>query len=1089
MPTQALAALNLVDFNWVTSLDNVWTDAAPTAPDHNQQAYNSIYGQLKDLSQTNQTGSPLGRIVIGEGGSGKTYLARILHAQVLTDGSHFVLVDCTDVRDFWETVLLSYVKSLLRPYQGETQVKRLLSFLFTDIAGSEVPSGFFDTMTGVPSGALQVYLTALLSNNQIKALLAKSVEALGLPIVRPIIRALCLLHSSDEDLHDLGYGWLLGQGLESSEAVQLKLTNTIGKSYSHAQIVKGLSWLMAQHAPTLLVLDQLDPIIAQYHVAAAIGEGPNDERLRAKAIIEGLGGGLSKLYDNTYRTVSTIFALHNSWKILQETTLSSNLERFHPPVFLTPMNSRASVTGLLENRLRPAYETAGFNPSYSTYPFPDASLTELGNLGLYPRQLLKRFAEYRERCLLQGSVQEFRLNGDAVIASPTLSVDFSKLVEERAAKADVAKLLEETQEDELGKRLASLCEALIYEIGTQSKVTFTYECDFHGGNYPSLHARLKKIDHGDQEREEHYCLRALQKTNHSAFRARLGAALTEAGIDQGLSFRRLVLFRNAKTIPGGVKTKEVYDKFIKAGGKVCPLSVKDLQVIEAVRGFLQEKALGFTTWLAQEKPLSQLPVVKDAFADLFPQSAVSPAGISEESPPTVSAPEPAAPLKKDKPAPVPATTVTPAGQPGTKSPTLASALVLPLGLRFLGSAPQEEITLPAAALTKHTVIRAGSGGGKTVLVKRLIEEAALLGIPSIVLDPGNDLAWLGDPWPTSPTGWQEGDAEKAKAYFDQVDVVVWTPGKSQGRSLNLPVLPDLKEVADDKDSLNDAVALAQASLIPLCAAGRSVTATRKQGVLAAALKAFSKVGGNLNAFIEFLSELPPEGTGNINNATKLGSEMADTLRASILNNPLLEEDGQMLDIGVLFGLGHSKTRISVISFVGLVSLEAQQQFVNQLAMALFTWIKKHPSVGPAGVTGLFVLDEAKDFLPGGSNTSPCKKSLMRLAAQARKYGLGMVVATQNPKDLDYNAVAQFATQFFGRANSPQVIEFIDSLLQAKGGSGEGVARLQKGQFYATSSEGLAHPVKIKIPLCLSNHPDGRPLTESEIMVRSQSPLP
>ncbi len=113
---------------------------------------------------------------------------------------------------------------------------------------------------------------------------------------------------------------------------------------------------------------------------------------------------------------------------------------------------------------------------------------------------------------------------------------------------------------------------------------------------------------------------------------------------------------------------------------------------------------------------------------------------------------------------------------------------------------------------------------------------------------------------------------------------------------------------------------------------------------------------------------------------------------------------------------------------------------------------------------------------------------MRLAAQARKFGLGILVATQNPKDLDYNAVAQFATQFFGRANSPQVIDFIDTILQAKGGSGEGVARLQKGHFFVTSSEGLAHPVKIKAPLCLSNHPDGRPLTESEVLARTKGPL-
>jgi hypothetical protein len=93
-------------------------------------------------------------------------------------------------------------------------------------------------------------MTALLGTQQIKALVAKSSEVLGgSPIVRQIIRVLCLLHSSDEDLHDLGYGWLLGQGLESSEAAELKLTNTRGMSYNYAEIVKGLSWLMAQRAP------------------------------------------------------------------------------------------------------------------------------------------------------------------------------------------------------------------------------------------------------------------------------------------------------------------------------------------------------------------------------------------------------------------------------------------------------------------------------------------------------------------------------------------------------------------------------------------------------------------------------------------------------------------------------------------------------------------------------------------------------------------------------------------------------------------------------------------------------------------------
>ena len=664
--------------------------------------------------------------------------------------------------------------------------------------------------------------------------------------------------------------------------------------------------------------------------AGVVSDSANDEKLRAKAIIEGLGGGLSKLYDNTFRTVSTVLALQTSWEILQATTLHANLERFHPPIFLAPVSSTAGISSLLECRLRPAYEACKFSPSYPTYPFPESSLAQLGGLGLYPRQLLKKFAEFREQCLLRGSIQEFNLQPASVAPPAKPQTDFSEILAKRVQETQVEKLLEESQEDELGKRMASMCEALIHEIDEQPNVTLTCENDFHGGSYPSLHARLKRIDHGADEREEHFCLRVLQKSNHSAFRARLGAALTEAGIDQGLSFRHLILFRNDKSIPGGPKTKEIYDKFLKAGGKVVPVEETDLRVIEAVSGLLQERVLGFTEWLAHHKPLSNLPLVKQAFSALLSQSG--PVTAAEKSPVGPPSKQPDVALPSNDGALKKGSTSTPKAE-STKAST-PTPLLLPLGRRILASATQEEVNLPAGALTKHTVIRAGSGGGKTVLVKRLIEEAVLLGIPSIVLDPGNDLAWLGDSWPSPPTGWEQGDAEKAKRYFEKVEVVIWTPGKSQGRPLNLPVLPDLKAVADDKDSLNDAVSLAQAPLIPLCAAGKSASATRKQGILVAALKAFSKSGGGLEAFIEFLSDLPPEGTGNINNATKLAGEMADALRASILTNPLLEESGQTLDVGELLGIGKAKTRISVISFIGLASLESQQQFVNQLAMAL-----------------------------------------------------------------------------------------------------------------------------------------------------------
>ena len=71
-------------------------------------------------------------------------------------------------------------------------------------------------------------------------------------------------------------------------------------------------------------------------------------------------------------------------------------------------------------------------------------------------------------------------------------------------------------------------------------------------------------------------------------------------------------------------------------------------------------------------------------------------------------------------------------------------------------------------LTNHTLILAGSGSGKTVLVRRLVEEAALRGVPSIVIDCAGDLAALGEPWPAPPEAWAPGDEAKAKLLAGQV---------------------------------------------------------------------------------------------------------------------------------------------------------------------------------------------------------------------------------------------------------------------------------------------------------------------------------
>jgi hypothetical protein len=228
---------------------------------------------------------------------------------------------------------------------------------------------------------------------------------------------------------------------------------------------------------------------------------------------------------------------------------------------------------------------------------------------------------------------------------------------------------------------------------------------------------------------------------------------------------------------------------------------------------------------------------------------------------------------------------------------------------------------------------------------------------------------------------------------------------------------------------------------------------------------------------EALLKAGPEGMSQIGNASKLAAGMADQLRAAIATNPLIQSRGPSLDPRLLFE-GGSRTRISVINFVGLPSDEARQSFVNQLQMSLFTWIKRNPSA----TERLYVLDEAQNFAPS-QKTTPCKESTVSLAAQARKYGLGMVFATQLPKGIDNKIVSNCTTHFYGRMSSPATIDATRELMAAKGGGGDDIARLSRGEFYF-STEGSSRPIKVHTPLCLTWHPPN-PLTEDEVLAKTR----
>ncbi len=1076
-----LFLLKAVNFDWVMHMKSVWHDSPYDVDNLHREQRSRIIQELEQIKTANDSNSPLGLVLVGEGGSGKTHLLSATRKYALSQGFWFILVDATDIYDFGKTVLQGYVNSLQEADVGQVpQSHRLIEFLISYTNFSVLAQQFAQLNSAELKKQLNLLLTALAKRD--RAATTK---------FQNVVRALFLLNSNDFIVSGIGYNWLQGFGIEEEDKQKLGFTATSVSPLS--EIVAGLSWLMSLKSPAVLAFDQLDSIVAQHHFTAGTGAYTelSDEQRVSRGIIEGICGGLTALRDKTARTLIIISCLEATWDILCKKAVSTFQARFQTSLLsLSWVRDSSVAEQLVASRLREIYDSVNFSPRYPTWPFTPAFFAEAKQQS--PRRILQRCDAHRNRCLAEKKITELSsFNSDST--PPSLSPSFDQLDQEFTrlkAQRDVISYLDENNEDtSLAALLQTAGECLLREHPTAENVDLAIEADFPGGhNKRPLHLRMRLIFRDEGDREKHLCLRALQRTNATAYQSRLRAAMTASGIDRSLSFRRLIIVRT-HDIPRGAMTQKLTQQFEQAGGVFARPAQDELTILIALQELQQRKDPRFDMWLRDRRPVSQLPFMQAAVNWLFGDTVSShtqetPLASDNNTPNNT----PNNTLNKT-PTPPPAGKSSPAKQAVPVSTRSIESRQLPVGARLVGQQTKEPIFIRVQDLTKHTVILAGSGSGKTVLVRRLVEEASLLGIPAIVVDGANDLARMGDRWPALPETWQDADSQKAQRYYQNTQVVVWTPGRESGNPLSLEALPDLAAVANNPEELEQATTMALDTLKGIVAAGSTRTATLKQGILKSALNYFARNGGgHLSDLIELLTDLPLEAGGEITNAARKAQEMADDLRAAILKDPLLRQTGSTLDPAILFGLnqGLGKTRISILNFVGLPGLEAQQQFLNQLFMTLFTWIKKNPAPTDQPIRGLLVLDEAKDFVPSLGSTA-CKASLNRLVAQARKYGLGLIFATQAPKSIDHNIIANCSTQFYGRANSPAAIEVIQEQLRQRGGSGQDIARLERGQFYAVS-ESLIPPTKILTPLCLSYHPS-TPLDELEVLNRAKASRP
>ncbi|MCA9103374.1 MAG: ATP-binding protein [Planctomycetales bacterium] len=356
-------------------------------------------------------------------------------------------------------------------------------------------------------------------------------------------------------------------------------------------------------------------------------------------------------------------------------------------------------------------------------------------------------------------------------------------------------------------------------------------------------------------------------------------------------------------------------------------------------------------------------------------------------------------------------------------------------------------------LLTHAMCVGMTGSGKTGLCVCLLEEAAIDRIPSLIIDPKGDLSNLlltfpdlaaADfaPWinadearraDLSPeefaeresSRWREGlaewqiDGERIRRLRETCDFAIYTPGSDAGRGISVLSCfsAPSQAVRDDADMFRDRVSTTVSSLLSLVDVDADPLRSREHILLANLLERSWQAGKGLDLaqLIQQVSTPPLERVGVMDIEAFFPEK--DRFELAMALNSLLAAPsfagwmrGEPLDVDRLLYTPEGKPRTAIFSISHLSDTE-RMFFVSLLLNETLGWLRSRP--GTTSLRALLYMDEVFGYMPPVAEP-PSKKPLLTLLKQARAFGLGVVLATQNPVDLDYKGLSNIGTWFLGR---------------------------------------------------------------------------
>jgi len=399
-----------------------------------------------------------------------------------------------------------------------------------------------------------------------------------------------------------------------------------------------------------------------------------------------------------------------------------------------------------------------------------------------------------------------------------------------------------------------------------------------------------------------------------------------------------------------------------------------------------------------------------------------------------------------------------------------------------GELLDERVHYDARDLTTHAVCLGMTGSGKTGLGVILLEEAALDGVPSLVIDPKGDMTnllltfpelrsedfrpWVNpddarrkdldletyasktaDQWRNGLEGTGQG-LERIRRLRESADFAIYTPGSSAGRKLSILDTLKAPSLSWDTDSelLRDKIESIVSALLGLVNVEADPVRSREHILLSNIFEHAWRAGEDLDLTQLILRvQKPPFSQLGVFPVNTFFPEK-DRMGLAMLLNGLIASpafadwiQGQPLEVDRLLFGPSGKPQVSVL-YVAHLSDAERQFFITLLLEQVVSWMRAQ--TGTTSLRALVYMDEVFGYLPPHPGNPPTKKPLLTLLKQARAFGLGLILATQNPVDLDYKALSNAGTWLIGRMQTDRDKQrLLDGLEGVEVGEG-GTSRAQ-----------------------------------------------